>query len=333
MIGLAGFAGYIILVFFADLLLLIFAAVLVAAVLDAVVGLVCTVLPLKRLAALALTLLLAALLLVVAVLAGSITLVDQLDALSDALGDAWVRVSEFLNGWGIPAPRNFDYDDVVDSLPEPQTMFGGAGAVFGRGLGMISNLVIVILMGIFMAIDPQRYREGLVLLFPPRTRERAREVLGKAGSTLQYWLLGQLALMAIVGGATALLLLVMGISYAVLLGLIAGLLNFIPFIGPILAFVPIGLAMLGQDLPTALVVLGGYTLIQQLDANLFTPLIQDRVVNLAPALTIGFLLFMGIATGPIGVALATPLLAALRVLVLEVYVHDFLGDRAHGAER
>ncbi|HAJ02347.1 MAG TPA: hypothetical protein DCL55_03760 [Brevundimonas sp.] len=110
------------------------------------------------------------------------------------------------------------------------------------------------------------------------------------------------------------------------LGLIAGLLNFIPFVGPILAFIPIGLSMIGQDWTTALIVLGGYTLIQQFDANVTTPLIQDRVVNLAPALTVIFLLFMGVALGPLGVALGTPLLAALRVLVLELYVRDVLGD-------
>lgn len=329
---LAGLAGLAVLFFFADLLLLVFAAILIAAALDALIRLVRIVLPFNRLAALGLTLVLALAVLAFLVFVGSVTLVDQLEALSKALAEAWVTVAGVLNEWGIPAPRNFDYDDVVGSLPEPQTVFGGAGAVLGRGLGMLSNLVIAFLMGVFLAIDPQRYRDGLVVLAPRHFRDRAREVLDRTGATLQHWLVGQLALMAIVGGATTTLLLVMGVSYAVLLGLIAGLLNFIPFVGPILAFIPIGLAMLGQDMTTALVVLGGYTLIQQADANLFTPLIQDRVVNLAPALSIAFLLFMGIATGPIGVALATPLLAALRVLVLNLYVGDFLGDRANDRE-
>lgn len=314
---------------FADILLLVFAAILIAAVLDTAIGQLRRILPVGRYFALGLFIALAFILLGLALVVGGMTLVDQLDALSKALGEAWQMVAGQLNAWGIPAPRNFNYDDVVSNLPEPQTIFGGAGVVLGRGLGAISNLVIVVLMGIFLAIDPHRYRDGLLLLAPRGYRRRLREVLGKVGTTLQHWLVGQLALMAIVGGATMVLLLAMGISYAIPLGLIAGLLNFIPFIGPILAFVPIGLAMLGQDMTTALIVLGGYTVIQQLDANLFTPLIQDRVVSLAPALTIAFLLFMGVTSGPVGVALATPLLAALRVLVLELYVSDVLGDREH----
>ncbi|MEQ8165435.1 MAG: AI-2E family transporter, partial [Alphaproteobacteria bacterium] len=178
-----------------------------------------------------------------------------------------------------------------------------------------------------LAADPARYRDGLVLFAPAGYRPRLRVVLDRTGQTLQRWLVGQLALMLIVGATTTVLLLIVGFNFALSLGIIAGVLNFIPFMGPILAFVPIGLAMIGQDLSTALIVLAGYTFIQQMDANVLSPLVQDRVVHLPPALTIAFLLFMGVIFGPIGVALATPLLAALRVLALELYVGDVLGDR------
>ena len=308
-LALIGLLALVLVALYAHIFMLVFAAILVAAVLDALIR----------------TLIFVVAVIIIAAIGGGVTIVTQFDALSSALGEAWDMVASQLNDWGLPVARTFDVTDIVEAIPEPQTIFGGAGAVLGTGFGLISNMVIVFLTGIFLAIDPRRYRDGLTILLPIKARPRAREVLGKAGVTLQHWLVGQLALMAIVGGLTTALLLVMGLSYGLTLGLIAGLLNFIPFVGPILAFIPIGLSMIGQDW-TALIVLGGYTLIQQFDANVTTPLIQDRVVNLAPALTVIFLLFMGVALGPLGVALGTPLLAALRVLVLELYVRDVLGD-------
>ncbi|AEQ53345.1 AI-2E family transporter [Pelagibacterium halotolerans] len=322
-----GLLALVVAAFYAHILMLVFAAILVAAVLDALIGLVMRLLPvLPRAFAVVVTLVLVVVLIALAAIGGGVTVVSQFDALSSALAEAWDMVAGQLNDWGLPVAQTFEVTDIVEAIPEPQTIFGGAGAVLGTGFGLISNLVIVFLTGIFLAIDPGRYRDGLTVLLPVAARPRAREVLGKVGATLQHWLVGQLILMAIVGGLTTILLFAMGLSYALTLGLIAGLLNFIPFVGPILAFVPIGLSMIGQDWTTALIVLGGYTLIQQFDANVTTPLIQDRVVNLAPALTIVFLLFMGVALGPLGVTLGTPLLAALRVLVLELYVRDVLGD-------
>lgn len=326
-LAFVGLLALVVVAFNADIVMLIFAAVLLAAVLDAIISLLMRFLPVPRGVAVAATLLLIIGLLAFGIFIGGMTIANQFDALWRALGEAWDMVATQLNHWGIPVARTFDTEDLAGAIPEPQTIFGGAGAMLGTGLGMLSNIVIVFLTGVFLAIDPARYRDGLILLLPMRQRPRAREVLGKVGLTLQHWLVGQLALMAIVGGLTTALLLLMGISYAVTLGLIAGVLNFIPFVGPIIAFVPLALSMIGQDLTTALIVLGGYTLIQQFDANVTTPLIQDRVVNLAPALTIVFLLFMGVTLGPIGVALGTPLLAAVRVLVLELYVRDVLGDR------
>lgn len=328
LIVIAVLASIALLVFFGELLMLLFAAILIAAVLDSGVALIKRFLPIHRLVALILTIVISIMLVGFALVAGGMTIIDQLDALSGVLGDAWRMLADQLNDWGVPVLRTFNAEDIWERLPEPQTMFGGAGAVLGTGFGMLSNLVIVSLVGIFLAADPSRYRDGLVLFVPVWFRPRLGAVLDRAGATLQRWLVGQLALMVIVGGATTVLLLVMGVNYALSLGIIAGLLNFIPFLGPILGFVPIGLAMIGQDMTTALIVLGGYTLIQQADANVLSPLIQDRVVNLAPALTIAFLLLMGIILGPIGVALATPLLAALRILVLELYVGDVLGDEA-----
>jgi predicted PurR-regulated permease PerM len=317
LIGIAALSVVGLLVFFSDLLLLIFAGVLIAAVLDSGIKMFRRILPVPRVLALVMTIVLAIGVIGFALVVGGVTVLNQLDALSRALGEAWRVVADQLNDWGIPVLRTFNIEDIWERLPEPQTIFGGAGAVLGTGFGMISNILIVSLIGIFLAADPARYRDGLVIFAPISVRPRLREVLDQAGQTLQRWLVGQLALMLIVGVATTVLLLAVGVSFALSLGIIAGVLNFIPFMGPILAFVPI-----------AIIALAGYTFIQQMDANVLSPLVQDRVVHLPPALTVAFLLFMGVIFGPIGVALATPLLAALRVLSLELYVGDVLGDRA-----
>jgi len=324
--GLAIFIGLALLVFFADMALLIFAAILVAAVLDSCILLLRRILPIPRVMALAITMVFVTTAAVAMVVAGGINLPGQIESLLEILGEAWRIVAKQLNMWGVQVSEEIGLGDVIASLPEPQTMFGGAGAVLGTGLGFLSNIVIVMLMGVFMAADPARYRDGLALLVPVAWRERLVAVLNRIGWTLQRWIVGQLIIMVFVGGATLILLMAIGIEYALPLALIVTLLNFIPFVGPILGFVPIGLTMIGQDWTTALLVLGGYTVIQQIDANILSPLIQDRVVNLAPALTIAFLLFMGVAFGPIGIALATPILAALRVALLELYVGNFLGD-------
>ncbi|WP_417579000.1 AI-2E family transporter [Pelagibacterium sp.] len=326
LIGIAALALLGLVVFFSELLLLIFAGILIAAILDSGVKMFRRFLPVPRVLALVMTIFLAIGAIGFALVAGGMTVLNQLDALSRALGEAWRIVADQLNDWGIPVLRTFNLEDIWERLPEPQTIFGGAGAVLGTGFGMISNVLIVSLIGIFLAADPARYRDGLVIFAPVAYRARLRDVLDRAGRTLQRWLVGQLALMLIVGVATTVVLLVVGFDFALSLGIIAGVLNFIPFMGPILAFVPIGLAMIGQDLTTVVIVLTGYTFIQQMDANLLSPLVQDRVVHLPPALTVAFLLLMGVIFGPIGVALATPLLAALRVLALELYVGDFLGD-------
>ncbi len=155
------------------------------------------------------------------------------------------------------------------------------------------------------------------------------EVLESVGETLRRWLVGRAILMVVNGVFTALGLWLLGIPLALTLGTIAGLLNFVPNIGPIIAGVPAVLIAWTLGPVPALYVLLLYIFLQSLDGYVLTPLIQQRTVALAPALTITAQLLFGALAGTMGLLLATPLTAATLVLIRKLYLEDVL-DEEHG---
>ena len=191
----------------------------------------------------------------------------------------------------------------------------------------LSHVALVIVLGLFLAANPGLYRRGLVRLFPASAQQRAGEVVDELGRTLKYWLVGQLALMFITGLLTGIGLLILGIPLALALAFFVFLMEFIPFIGPIIGFIPIVMMAATQGGSTVLWALVLYLAIQQIEGNILTPLIQQRAVSLPPALTVSAVFLGGALFGPIGVILATPLIAVAYVLVKMLYVHDTLGQR------
>jgi predicted PurR-regulated permease PerM len=249
----------------------------------------------------------------------------QLGELTDALGRGVERVRGYLEEapWG---------KQLRDILSEGMQQGGGSvlrlvsGALTGV-LDILLAVVLILFAGIYFAASPKAYTEGLVWLFPPSRHGRAREVLATAGNALWLWLLGQLAIMAAVGVLTALGLMLIGVPLAIALGVIAALLEFIPFLGPFLAAVPVLLVALTVDTSTALYALLLFVVIQQLEGNVLEPLVQRKAVSLPPVLvlvaTIAFALLFGI----LGAVLATPLLVVVVVLVKMLYMEDALGER------
>jgi predicted PurR-regulated permease PerM len=151
-------------------------------------------------------------------------------------------------------------------------------------------------------------------------------VLDAIGDTLARWLVGKVASMIVVGVATATGLWALDVPLAMVLGLIAGLLDFIPYIGPLMAGVPAVLIAFSISpelgLYTMLLFLG----IQLAEGYLLSPLIEARSVSLPPALTIAMQMLLGALFGMAGIALATPIAAVLSVLVTMLYIQDVLGD-------
>jgi predicted PurR-regulated permease PerM len=228
---------------------------------------------------------------------------------------------------------------LAHELPQPKQlmqylgqMVPNAGLFFGGALGAIGNVAIILFVGIYFAISPRRYIGGFIKLVPPRKRERAGQVLGEIGGTLGRWLLGTSVSMLIAGVATSIGLSLLGVPLALILGIIAGLLDFIPYVGPIMAGVPAVLIALSIDPQLALYTVLLFLGIQIIHGYVIQPLIDSHTVQIAPALIIVMQLVFGTIFGFAGIALATPMTATLMVLVKMLYVEDILGDRPREEE-
>ncbi len=215
---------------------------------------------------------------------------------------------------------------VWPSWAQRGNLLGRITGVFSSTLGILANAILVAFIGLYLALAPGTYITGLVRLFPKQRRARMNEVLETAGETLRRWLVGRAILMVVNGVFTALGLWILGIPLALTLGTIAGLLNFVPNIGPIIAGVPAVLIAWTLGPVPALYVLLLYIFLQSLDGYVLTPLVQQRTVSLAPALTITAQLLFGVLAGTMGLLLATPLTAATLVFIRKLYLEDVLGE-------
>ncbi|CAO3350642.1 AI-2E family transporter [Azospirillum melinis] len=194
---------------------------------------------------------------------------------------------------------------------------------------VVGDAVVVMFAALYLAASPGLYQRGVVLLVPPRGQKRACEVMDVAGDSLWKWLIGQLVAMAAVGTMIAVGLWLLGIPSALALGIVAGLMEFIPLVGPFLAAVPALLIGFAQSPQDALWVAGLYLVIQQIEGNVITPLLQKRVVDLPPVVTIGAIAAGGVLFGIMGMFLATPLAVVVLVLVNLLYIEDKLGQPRH----
>jgi predicted PurR-regulated permease PerM len=199
-------------------------------------------------------------------------------------------------------------------------------------LAAFTGLLVVVFLSIYIAADPGLYRQGIMHLFPHGARERAGEVLSAMATVLRKWLVTQLIAMASIFAITTIVLLVLRVKAALALGVLAGLLEFIPTIGPILSSLP-AIAMGFLDSPEkALYVMIAYTGIQFLENHLLIPLLMKGGVDLPPALTIMSQALMALVFGFLGLMCAVPLLAATMVCVKMLYVEDVVGDLAFAAD-
>jgi predicted PurR-regulated permease PerM len=206
----------------------------------------------------------------------------------------------------------------------------GAGrhffAVFSSTLSVLAGFIIIMFVAVFVATDPGLYHRGLMHLFPHRARRKAGEVLSATATTLRRWMVMQLIAMLAIGVVTTVVLLLLGIKAAIALGIIAGILEFIPYFGPILSAVPaIGMAMVdGPD--KAIYVIIAYVVIQQLEGSVIQPLLMKEGLDIPPVLTILGQALLSLVLGFLGLMLAVPILATVMVPVKMLYVRDVVGD-------
>jgi predicted PurR-regulated permease PerM len=213
-----------------------------------------------------------------------------------------------------------------DLMPSPKEVMGGVTSAFSRTLGVVANVFVILFIGIYGAADPRSYVSGVVHLTPKRNRDRAREVMDALAHALRWWLVGRLTMMSVVGVLTTLGLWIAGVPTPLALGLLAALLSFVPYVGPILSFFPAVLVALMVSLTTVVYVVIVFGLVQTLESYVITPLVQQRAVSMPPVILITAQIAMGVIAGAAGVLLAAPLAIVVIVLLQMLYVEDVLGD-------
>ncbi len=198
--------------------------------------------------------------------------------------------------------------------------------LFGSAVGALGAAVLMLVVGIYLAADPELYRRGVLHLVPYRQRKRVNRALGDAANGLSRWLLGQGVAMLAVGVMTAGGLMLIGMPLAVPLGIIAGVLEFVPFFGTFGAGALIVLLAFTQSewqaLYAALVCLA----VQQVENYVIQPFVQRWAIALPPALGLIAVIVFGVALGPLGVVFAVPLMVVVMLLVQRLYVEGALGD-------
>jgi predicted PurR-regulated permease PerM len=190
----------------------------------------------------------------------------------------------------------------------------------------IAYLLFVSFITLYFSIEPGLYQYGIVNALPHDKRERGREIVERLASTIRRFLVARLASMTIVWVLTTILLLVLGVPLAIFLGLTAGILTFVPYLGPIVATIPIVLVALIQTPELLLWALMGYTAIQLIEGYVLTPVFQKVTVYVPPAMTLITEVLMGAIFGVLGVVMAAPMIAIMIVLYQMMYRENVLGD-------
>jgi predicted PurR-regulated permease PerM len=182
-------------------------------------------------------------------------------------------------------------------------------------LGVLADLLLVAAGGVYLSFRPEVYRDGLLKLFPMAQRKLAKDASNEIALNLRKWLLGQLSAMVMVGALVGCAMWAVGVPAAGALGVFAGLAEFIPIAGPIAAAVPALLMSLLIGVDKAGWTLLIFLIIQQVEGNMIIPLIQQKMIQIPPVVTLFALVAFGLLFGPLGIVLATPLTIVASVLL------------------
>jgi len=307
-----------------DLIMLAFGAVIVATALRALAA------PLERHARVPAKIsVVAALLLVVFMIAAVAwfvgePLAEQFEILRQRLPAAVDSVMQWLNSHriGVAALQYIEQARGNDASPWAIRVAGAAGSTFGA----LGGAALMLVMGLYLAVAPRVYRDGLVRLMPLSVRERVGEALDACGNALSRWLLGQSISMLFVGATTAFGLWLLDVPLALSVGVLSGLLAFIPFFGAIAGGLLAVLLGFMQGPETALYVLILAVVIQQVEGNVLMPLVERWAVGLPPVLGIAATVMFGVLFGLLGVLLAAPAMIVLMVVVQRLYVEGVLEE-------
>ncbi|WP_372423086.1 AI-2E family transporter [Salinarimonas chemoclinalis] len=309
---------------FAYVLVLAFAALLLGIILRAFVDLVARIPGLPGAAAFYVGL--ALLVLVIAGFATffTMTIQGQVRDVFEQLPTAIEAVGDRL---GIQDPVERLEERFAAAAGDGTTVMSQAANIGFTLLGGMVDALIVVVAAVYLAFDPALYRRVIVHLFPHEMHARIDGAFVTTGNALKLWFFGQLASMTLVGVLSGAAFWWIGLPAPAALGLIAGVLDFIPFLGPFIGAVPAIVFAFNEGPNTVLWTIGVVVVVQQIEGNVILPLIQRKAVNLAPAFVLFAIVAFGLAWGLLGVFLAVPMAVAIMVFVKMLWIRDTLGEQ------
>jgi predicted PurR-regulated permease PerM len=240
----------------------------------------------------------------------------QINELSDTLTETIQNAKQQLN-------KSTLGQKIVEKISSPGSQKRGQSIIqtfFKSSFGVLGDIYVVLFIGLFFTVSPGVYKKGIISLVPEGSKGVATDILEKLNINLKKWLKGKLFAMLVVFVLTAIGLVIMGMPMWLVLALIAGILNFIPNFGPLIAMIPAVLLGLMQSPATAIWVAGLYIVVQVAESNFITPMVQQRLISIPPALIIIAQLFIAPLTSFWGLLLATPLMLTIMILVKELYI-------------
>jgi len=240
---------------------------------------------------------------------------SQIAELSDTLPKTVEQAKEKLNQSSLG-------QKIVQKISSPKAQQQAQSIVqsfFKTSFGVLGDIYVVLFIGIFFTASPKIYKEGVIRLIPPKGKPKAEKVLNDIGSSLKKWLKGKMFAMLVIFILTSIGLVILGMPMWLALALIAGILNFIPNFGPLIALIPAALIGLSQGTSSAIWVAVLYIAVQVAESNFITPMVQQKLIRIPPALIIIAQMLMAPLKGGWGLVLATPLMVILIVLVKDLY--------------
>ncbi len=253
----------------------------------------------------------------------------EMSVMIERLPGAWATLKADLSRYPLGAPIVRELEAMVGGTPGSSMLGGFLQRLGAYGVSLANaavEMLLVIFAAIYFAAAPRTYRDGLLALLPAGPRERVGEAMDSSAIGLKRWLLSTLVSMVFVGVLMTAGLLALGVPAALAIGIVTGLSQFVPLVGPLLSAVPAILLGLTISPETALWAFVLHFTLMQTESNLVYPLIQQRAVSIPPALTLFAVVAMGLLFGALGVLLATPLALVAIIFTQKLYLRDTLHE-------
>jgi predicted PurR-regulated permease PerM len=243
---------------------------------------------------------------------------SQFAILFDQIPDAVATLED----WARNTPVGRDIvANARNYLPDGSRIVGVLQTILGNIGTVVTTFVVVLVAGIYLGAQPRLYGVGILKLVPPHARARTVATTRAVAEAISAWLKAQGVSMAFVGVFTGIALAIVGVPGAPAIGLVAGICEFVPYLGTIVVAIPSIILGFTISPETGIWTIVALVVVQQVQGNIVTPLVQSRMSELPPALTIFSLIAAGVLLGPMGVILAVPLTVIGLTLVKELVTH------------